>query len=236
MIPGIVASHKYVTGDTDPYFSSVVLGMHMNGADSGTTFTDIKSHSVSVFGGAQTKTATKKFGTASAYFDGSGDYLTVADSADWDFGTSDFTIEGFFRADSIASTYQIMLARQDATSTNMALQIRTSDTNKIQAIVRSSGSGTAYSLTGTTTLSSTTFYYISLTRGSGVFRLHLDGVQEATLTQTLTLDGSALLYFARGYDGTSQYAGYLDDWRITKGVARYTASTYTVQTAEFPNS
>ena len=55
--------------DTDPY---TVLLMHMDGSDNGTTFTDECGKTVTAHGDVCTKTAEKKFGTASAYFDGTG--------------------------------------------------------------------------------------------------------------------------------------------------------------------
>ncbi|MDP6771689.1 MAG: hypothetical protein QF704_13395, partial [Anaerolineales bacterium] len=53
--------------------------MHMDGADDGTTFTDSSTvgSTISVSGNAHTDTTVKKFGTASAEFDGTGDYLTI---------------------------------------------------------------------------------------------------------------------------------------------------------------
>lgn len=231
MIPGIIAG---AWRERDIYWSNVILAMHMDGADSGTSFPDLKGKTVSAFGNAQTKTATKKYGTASAYFDGSGDYLTVPDSADLDFGTGDLTIEFWFNPSTVDSAYHLLINRQDATTTNMALQIRISSSNFLEAVVRSAGSGTAYTFSGSTTLSTGTWYHAALSRASGVFRLFLDGVQQATLTQSITLDGSAALHVARQYDGGAQYAGYIDDLRITKGVARYT-SGFSVPTKEFPS-
>ena len=81
----------------DAYFSDVVLLLHMGGTDGSTTFTDEKGHTVTANGDAQIDTAQSKFGGASALFDGSGDYLSVADSADFEFGSSDFTIDGWVR-------------------------------------------------------------------------------------------------------------------------------------------
>ena len=75
--------------------ANVVLLMHFNGDDEGTTFTDssASAHSFSADGTqAQTDTAIKKFGTASLLLDGS-DYLTTATHADWEFGDGDFTID-----------------------------------------------------------------------------------------------------------------------------------------------
>src|SRR5690554_1699309 len=85
--------------EVDPYFASVVLLLHGDGTDGSTTITDNSgsAHSPTVNGNSQIDTAESQFGGASVLFDGSGDYLEYADSADWDFGTGDFTVEFWMR-------------------------------------------------------------------------------------------------------------------------------------------
>ncbi|MEJ0012775.1 MAG: hypothetical protein WDM94_09155 [Bauldia sp.] len=60
-----------------------------------TTFVDSSAsgRTITANGNAQVDTAQAKFGGASALFDGAGDYLTVPASADFNFGTGDFTVE-----------------------------------------------------------------------------------------------------------------------------------------------
>ena len=76
--------------------ASVVTMLHMNGTQGGVSFPDESSynHPATAFGGAHTNTSAKKFGTASANFDGIGDYLTItAGAADYNFGAGDMTID-----------------------------------------------------------------------------------------------------------------------------------------------
>jgi hypothetical protein len=86
-------------GGPDPNWANVVLLMGFEGADASTTFVDESSvgRTMTAIGNAQIDTAQFKFGAASGLFDGSGDVVTAADSADWDFGSGDFTIEMFVR-------------------------------------------------------------------------------------------------------------------------------------------
>ena len=77
----------------------VKLLIHSDTTDASTTFTDssrLGTHTITASGGAQHKTAQYKFGATSMYFDGTGDYLTIPASADFDFGTSPFTIDFWF--------------------------------------------------------------------------------------------------------------------------------------------
>src|SRR3990167_4719362 len=80
------------------------LMLHCDGVDAATTFTDEIGKDVTANGNAQIDTAQKKFGTASGLFDGTGDYLSLADSDDWNFGAGDFTFDFRVRFGSVSVT------------------------------------------------------------------------------------------------------------------------------------
>ena len=85
------ATPKTVT-NTETYDSYTKLMLHMEG--SGNSFTDsAASQTVTTNGDATQTTAQYKWGSRSTVFDGSGDYLSLADSDDWNFGSGDFTID-----------------------------------------------------------------------------------------------------------------------------------------------
>ncbi len=75
-------------------------------------FTDETGKDLSSSGNAHIDTAEKKFGTASGSFDGQGDYLTVPNNTDFDFGFEDFTIDGWFYFTANDVGYQFMLDRR----------------------------------------------------------------------------------------------------------------------------
>ena len=89
---------------TDSNSSLIVLAIPMDGANNDTTFTDksatIKgsgsAKTITRYGDTKTSTAQSKYYGSSGYFDGTGDYLQVANNVDLQFGTGDFTIEGWF--------------------------------------------------------------------------------------------------------------------------------------------
>lgn len=87
-----------------------VLLLHCNGSDTSTTFTDNgdTGHTVTATGNAQVDTADKKFGTGSALFDGTGDYLTIPDHADWAADTGTFTIDFWIKFNTLPATSAIM--------------------------------------------------------------------------------------------------------------------------------
>lgn len=96
----------FVSQDGD----DTVLMLHLDGRDGYTRTTDISSsaHDITFNDNVEIDTAQSKFGGASAYFDGTGDFLTVPNSADWDFGTGDFTIDCWIRLASVDSRYSII--------------------------------------------------------------------------------------------------------------------------------
>ncbi len=90
-----------VDGGVDP---NVDLLLHFTGADASTTFTD-SSPSPKTFtavGNAQIDTAQKKFGSASAQFDGSGDCIHTPDTAHLELGSGDWTLDFWVKFNDVA--------------------------------------------------------------------------------------------------------------------------------------
>lgn len=92
--------------------ANTVLMLHMDGTDESTTFADDSDseHTVTANGDAQIDTAEKKFGTGAGLFDGTGDYLSVTDSAEFDFALSSSpgTIDFWIRPTSVSGTQAIL--------------------------------------------------------------------------------------------------------------------------------
>jgi len=75
------------------------LLLHCNGIEGSTTFIDDSpsAHVVTSHNGADINTSIKKFGTGGGDFTSANSYLSIPDHVDWDFGTGDFTIEGWYK-------------------------------------------------------------------------------------------------------------------------------------------
>src|SRR3990167_9675179 len=88
------------------------LLLHCDGVDAATSFPDVSAsaHTVTANGNAQVDTAQSKFGGASLIVDGTGDYLSVPDHADWDFGTGDFTVDFWFRRNGTQGAFSNMVS------------------------------------------------------------------------------------------------------------------------------
>jgi hypothetical protein len=218
----------------DSYWNSVKLLLHGNGADGSTTITDSSdaAHTVTPYGDAQLDTADKKYGTASILFDGTGDGLEVADSADWQFGTGDFTIEGWVKFDDTSGN-DVLLTYAPSGGGAAAWLIRRSGTQwRMQIYTGSTFKGNV----DFGSLTTGVWYHFALVRSGNNLLRFVDGVGEAAVDVTgvgPTVPTSPILYLASILSSrTDCLAGRLDDIRITKGVARYTAD-FTPPAAEF---
>ena len=235
----------------DRDFQSVSLLLHMNGP---TNFVDSSPNAFSVTanGDAQISTAQSKFGGASCYLDGTGDYLSVANNADFDFGSGDLTIEAWVYiaansaadADGSRSANIVNTWGSSATLSGYALNIsgNASGTGTGLAFdTWSSSNGTLYRATATVTQSA--WHHIAATVSGGTRRLFLDGTEVSGSTTTIgsgyTEANSLGNELRIGITPSSGYPvplnGYIDDLRITKGVARYTAN-FTVPASAFPDA
>jgi len=230
----------------DPDFDSVVLLMHMDGSDAATTFTDSSNsgHSFTANGAQQLDTAQKKFGTASIKGDGTGDWASASDSSDFHFGTGSFTIEFFVRFSATTSATEclinsggrgLFLADYDGWS------IDTNDSGNLIAFqARQGGSGPALHYESWAS-SPDTWYHVAFVRnGSTTGEFFIDGTSIGTDSYAIDLadsDSRDLRIGAAPDSGSGHQSldGWIDEVRITKGVARYTTN-FTAPSAPFPDS
>jgi hypothetical protein len=161
-------------------------------------------------------------------FDGTGDYLLLPDSVNLQIGSGDYTIEFWLYASSLASSFSGIVDTRTSggVDTNgFTIYFATS-----QLRFRTNGSDIlTYSSfpTGTWT-------YVAITRsgsGSNNTKLFINGTQQAQATNTTSFTQTSRFVIGTTYPLTGDfYNGYIQDLRITKGVAR----TITTPTAAFP--
>lgn len=194
-------------------------------------------------GNAQISTAQSKFGGGSMLFDGTGDYLLVPATQNVAFGTGDFTIEFWMYSADVGTSQRGMLQ----TSTTAGGFSTAYDTGIIMYQGATLSGGTPVNASGglianiigsyvgstTAVLSTNTWYHIALTRSSGAVRLFVNGTQVgSTTTVTGAVNGTNMV-IGGYYNSSYLYNGYIDDFRITKGYARY-ISNFTPPTTAVP--
>lgn len=226
-------------GAGDPYWANAVSLSHFDGAAGSTIFTDRKGRTWAAGGNAQISTAQSKFGASSLLLDGSGDFISTADHADLRFGASDFTIELFARM--LAVTGERGLVSKYS-SANIGLNIRYSASNGGIRSVFGTNSGAVDAFNSVWTPASNTWYHLAFCRAGNTYRVFVDGVVIGvhTLVNVATPNGigsesSDLRVGQSQTVASSDFHGYIDELRITKGIARYTAN-FTPPAAPFPDS
>ena len=214
---------------TDPYYSSVTLLLPMNGTNGSTTFTDYSSahNTITVNGNTQITTAQSKWGGSSGVFDGTTDWL-YAPVGTTNFGTGNFTIEGWFRWASLTNGGLFHVYPGTPVNTTAGVAVGYDGTD-FQIFTGSAN----YARTYTPTVGS--WYHVALVRNSSSLTLYVNGVaQGASLSDSANYGGNGInigLYYASAYTSNTN----MNDFRVTVGVARYTAN-FTPPTASFPLS
>jgi hypothetical protein len=207
-------------------YTTVLL--HMDGADAGTTFTDVNAggsaHVWTATGNAQLDTAEKKFGSASGLFDGTGDYISTPHTTDWVFGSADWTIDFWFNRASNGVLRSFI--RGETTGFVRCFQLYLLSTNDLHVDVTYPNLGSK-TITGTTTFTTAGWNHVALVRNGDTMTLYVNGVSEGTPVTGLTGEAvrspSGPLIVGAGANGGSDYwNGWIDEVRISKGIARWT--------------
>jgi hypothetical protein len=219
--------------------SYTVALLHMNGADASTTFTDESGKSWTANGNAQIDTAQSKFGGASGLFDGTGDYISASDSADWQLdggsNSNKWTIDFWVRFNGDPGTGTQGFIQQRVDNNNFwALLL---GNNLLQFYVRSGGADIVL-LTFAWNPGTATWNHIAIVKdGTNGYMAFVDGTQVGT-TQVDTdpipdFAGGIVVGNYVGTGGASNYFnGWIDELRISKGVARW-VGTFTPPTTEY---
>lgn len=231
-------------GATDPDFSSVVLLCSFEGADAATTATDDSplAHTLSFVGNAQIDTDQKYFGASSLLLDGASDRVTAPAGTSWDFGSGQFTVEFFVRFATLTSTNRGMIGAGGSAS-NRSWGANVASGLASFGFAFSSDGGASYNNSFTTsgvTPATDTWYHICIDRdGSNKFRMYIDGVMRGSMTtaNAINYETTALGIGDLDASGSTDMNGWIDEIRITKGVARYASdSGFTVPTSAYPRS
>jgi len=206
------------------------------------SFTDSSSartaatHTLTAYGNVNTDTSTKKIGTASAEFDGSGDYLTIPASSQFNLTYTAATFETWVYFDSLPTSTNQGIIDQYTSNTSISGNYR------LGIVVDDQGDGLDVHLangwllnSGTSSITTGTWYHVAVTwsgdpSASSNFKLYLDGTLVDTATAGYGPDCSRGTTWLGRWD-TKYLDGYLDEFRISN-VVRYTGN-FTPSTSAF---
>lgn len=200
------------------YVGGTSLLLHGDGVDGSTAFTDETGKTVTPYGNAHISTAQSKFGGASMAFDGSGDYLRVADGEWANLSDTDTTIECFFYVTDISS--DTCLVYKGTYGSNEAWFLAVNSTG----LHTCTNNGNNH-LQSSTPVSINAWHHAALVQQKSVGRkLFLDGNIVASDSRTLTNAAADITIGCACWNNPQAFTfGYIDDLRITKGIALYSA-------------
>ena len=188
-------------------------------SDLDTTFVDSSSsaHTISRTD-VDHSISTSKFGRSSIYFDGN-DYLTMPDSADWAYGTGDFTID-FWVKRTRSGVQEGLLGQHIASGNGNPRNVIHFEGNKVWYYDYD-----IQNFNSNADIADTNWHHIAYVRNSNNLTLYIDGVYDNSIVSASSNDNTNTYYI--GYSRTSQagaayFQGYMDEIRISKGIARWT--------------
>lgn len=223
---------------SDPFWANVKSLLHFAGANGSTTFTDQKSRAWTPSGNARISTDQSKFG-GSSYTPFSSSSSIQSSWASAITSMQDFTIEFFLYPTQVAAGKTIVDIRTSATNRGLLISQPGADPSSLNFYCGDSSS-TAFEVslnTGAASISAGNWYYLAACRNGNNYYLFLNGTLVASTSySSLSIDYGTTLSVGNNVanSATVWFEGYIDEFRITAGIARYTSS-FTQPSAEFPN-
>lgn len=217
----------------DLYWDNVSSLLHFDGADGSTTFTDQKGVIWTPASNAQIDTALSKFGGASGLFDGVADNIKAGASTAFGFGSGDYTVEGWlYQANQTVD--RCIFDNRDEVTEGIAIYASASGADKDRRLILANNAAIIAG-TATTQFPINTWTHWAVCRASGTVRGFISGVEVWSVVDSRTLASTASVTIGANYATGQEFVGSLDEIRITKGVARYTAN-FTPPDAPFPDT
>lgn len=218
----------------DAYTKSL---LHLNGANNSTTFTDESGKTWTAAGAARLSTASPRFGSAWGYFDGStlGGVLTTY-SPDFAFGSGDFTIDFWaLRGEAADASYSRYISGSANVDGISDWSVGVSNDYLRFSIWTTGGSYITIIQSSAKFVQSDGVTHIAIVRYGNSLTLYRNGISVATQDVTgVSVRNSAfkLGLFRLGEFGGYGFNGNVDEFRISKGIARWT-SNFTPPSAEY---
>jgi hypothetical protein len=232
LVKGTAVYTGNFTTPTAPLTAISGTSLLLSGTNGGIIDSSTKFNPVTQ-GDTKISTAIVKYGASSMIFDGTGDFLTIPTSSILQFGTGPFTVEFWMYPTNVTGGRGIFGLHIIGSTSSLAIRINSGKMSYWFSNSTPVNTGTA------TTIVTNQWYHIAFVRTADAtnnIRLYINGVSEAGLTITNTSHSIPTLAGVIGrsyYDNDTEYfIGYLDDLRVTKGVARYTAD-FTPPTTPF---
>jgi hypothetical protein len=199
------------------------LLLHCNGTNDSQTFIDESGKTVTANGDVKISTTQKKFGNASAYFDGGSDYLSLASNVDFAYGTGAFTVDFWFRLASTGRLHVLYSHGGSNTASPNGGVFTVGADNKIHWFCY------GYLINGTLTVTGDEWHHMAIignggSNGSRTVKMYLDGVLDGSVTSNYNFIETAIVFGANQSYYPECIDGWLDEIRVSKGIQRWTSN------------
>ena len=217
----------------DPQWSNTSL-LLKTASTTADTFIDSSPNNFAVtkFGDTIQTTSTPYAPYWSNYFDGSGDYLSYSSTTTLNFGTADFTVEGWINLD-VVTRSQAIVGGTAAGAFGLRFGTAYAPSSGATAGLGLYKAATADNEYATFAFVPKQWYHVAVTRQSGTVRFFVNGTLLTTLGSGYsgyTVPTETNVRVGTSDNGAEQFTGFLSNLRVVKGTAVYTAS-FTAPTA-----
>lgn len=220
-----------MSGIDDSYTKSL---LHFDGSDASTTFIDESGKTWTAVAGAQLDTAFKKFGVSSLLLGTANDVISTPDSEDFNVGSGNFTVDFWFKT---PAGDKYMFGQANTGGGDRAFHGYMYSDGRVGFRIQSGT--TVYIVNHTTTggADNNWHHYAGIRNGNNLY-VAIDGVLSSAtdVTGVTANNSSSLMVIGQGgeYAG-SPYTGWIDEFRFSKGIARWTAN-FTPPTIPYDSS
>ncbi len=223
-----------VSKDTASQEPATLL-LHLN-QETGLSDSAPNNHTITTYGNPSIDTSIKKFGTGSCLFNGTNGYISSCDSNDWTFGAENFTVDFWVRFND-TSGMQVIIGQY--VNINNVWEMSKYANGTLGILFRIGGANKGYYRTSSAPLLNTdTWYHLAFVRDGARGLIFINGVLQSVneVTGFGTNDVGDLagpLYVGSGeLEPTYTVKGYLDEVRVSKGIARWTGN-FTPPSSEY---
>lgn len=218
----------------DASFASVSTLLH---ADAEPLIDEAAEPKTYTAGGSAVVSGTAKFGAGAMGFSGGNSYFLTQYHEDFDFGTEAFTVECFFRATSLTGDRTIYAKSSNVNGIPRETSLYFASNTQLKFYYGVRGSSSTVRTFDFPTINTSQWYHLAFVRDDdGDMRAYIDGTESTTgaINDAADLDGVLPFYIGAFYttSAINPWDGYIDELRITKGIARYSGD-FTAPSAPF---
>ena len=197
----------------------------IDNSSTGFALTPVGNVAVSAFGPILTSSVyDPAVNGASASFDiAATTNLTAADSADWDFGSDNYTVELWVYPRTTGTIQGMFNHWGDFSANNVAWTLEYHSNGDLLYLFKTNNGLTTLTATDGATYANQ-WMHVAAVRNSNVHTLYLDGVSKASATDSGTMNNCTDVLRVGAYHATYGFDGEICDARIVKGTAVYTGN------------